>query len=81
MSYYPCVDVLSENDSISGSLLDLLSVSKGLYGRSIHNSLMWDLEPPMLEESHVHMFDILYACVILIICVLKDYFGVPREVV
>ena len=32
--------VVSANDSISGSLLDLLSVSKGLYGRSIHNSLM-----------------------------------------
>ena len=26
MSYYPCVEVLSENDSIIGSLQDLLSV-------------------------------------------------------
>ena len=59
MSQYLHVDTLGMNDSILGSLKDLLSVCKGLYGRSLHNSLKWDLESLLVEESYIDIFDVL----------------------
>ena len=56
-----------------------MCVYKELYGRFLHNLLKWDLESPLVEGSHVHVFVVLLVCVDLIIGGLKDHLGVPRE--
>ena len=59
MSYYLYVDVLSENDSILGSLQDLLSVCvRDCMGGRFTTHSSETQSSPLVEESYLDVYDV-----------------------
>ena len=73
------VFLLSENDLILGSIKDLLSVCEGIVW--VVTSQLTQVNP----QNHIWLDDRMHMCgvyckyVYLIICVLKDHLGKPRD--
>ena len=56
-----------------------MCVCEGLYGRSLHNSLMWDLESPLVEEFYHDVHDTLKVYMRLIRRNLEGCLGTSKE--